>query len=77
MLATWQREGILERCGISLVPDLARTLKWEQDKDVLCAMAGYIPGAAEVRAHPEATRDIVAWWEALDRNHDWKIRTKG
>jgi hypothetical protein len=74
MLAAWQREGILERCGISLVPDLARTLKWEQDRDVLRAMAGYIPGAAEVRAHPEATRDIVARWEALGRNDDWLIR---
>jgi len=54
MLAAWQREGVLERCGISLLPDLARTLEWEWKDDVLWAMAGYIPGAVEVSAHPEA-----------------------
>jgi len=75
MLAAWQREGVLERCGIdreqlqelSLLPDLARTLESERNSYVLLAMAGYIPEAAEVRAHPEATRDIVARWEALSR----------
>jgi len=67
MLAAWQREGILERCGISLVPDLARTLEWERHDYVLRAMAGYIPGAVEVSAHPEAARAVVARWEALSR----------
>jgi len=82
MLATWQREGVLERCGIdreqlqelSLLPDLARTLEWEWDNDVLRAMAGYVPDLAEVRAHPEAMRAIIARWEALSRNYDWEIR---
>jgi hypothetical protein len=37
-------------------------------------MAGYIPGAAEVSAHPEAARAVVARWEALSRNDDWEIR---
>jgi len=82
MLATWQREGVLERCGIdreqlqelSLLPDLARTLEWERDGDVLQAMAGYVPDLAEVRAHPEAMRAIIARWEALSRNYDWEIR---
>jgi len=67
LLAAWQREGILERCGISLIPDLARTLEWEQNGEVLRAMAGYIPGAVEVSAHPEAARVVVARWEALSR----------
>jgi len=37
-------------------------------------MAGYIPGAAEVSAHPEAARAVIAHWEALSRNDDWEIR---
>jgi len=36
-------------------------------------MAGYIPDAVEVSAHPEAARAIVARWEALSRNDDWQI----
>jgi len=82
MLAAWQRESVLERGGIgrgrlqelSLLPDLARALKWEQHGEVLRAMAGYIPGAAEVSAYPEATRAVIARWEALSRNGDWRIR---
>ena len=81
MLAAWQREGILERSSRGrlpepprLLPDLARTLEWEQDREVLQAMVGYVPGAAEVRAHPKAVRNIVARWEALGRNDDWLIR---
>jgi len=88
MLAAWQREGVLERSGRGrlpagrgrlrepplLLPALARTLEWEQDRDVLQAMAGYIPGAVEVSAHPEAARAVVARWEALGRNDDWGIR---
>jgi len=82
MLAAWQRESVLERGGIgrgrlqelSLLPALARTLEWEQYGEVLRAMAGYIPGAAEVSAHSKAVRDIIARWEALSRNDDWRIR---
>jgi hypothetical protein len=82
MLVAWQQESVLERCGIgrgrlqelSLLPDLARKIEWEQDRDVLQAMAGYVPEAAEVSAHPEAVRDIVARWEALGRNNDGEIR---
>jgi len=82
MLAAWQRESVLERCGIdreqlqelSLLPDLARTLECEQEGVVLLAMAGYIPGAVEVSAHPEAARAVVDRWEALSRNDDWRIR---
>jgi len=82
MLAAWQREGVLEQCGIdreqlqelSLLPDLARTLEWERNNHVLRAMAGYIPGAAEVSAHPEAARAVVARWEALSRNGYWEFR---
>ena len=74
LLATWQREGVLERSGRGrlpepprLLPDLARALEWEWDDNVLLAMAGYVPGLAEVRAHPEAMRTIIARWEALSR----------
>jgi len=74
MLAAWQRESVLERCGISLVPDLARTLEWERNDYVLLMMAGYIPDAVEVSAHPEAARAVVARWKALSRNDDWLIR---
>jgi hypothetical protein len=74
MLAAWQREGILERGGISLVPDLARTLEWERRDYVLRAMAGYIPGAVEVSAHPEATRAVIARWEVLSRSDNGRIR---
>jgi len=82
MLAAWQRESVLERCGIdkeqlqklSLLPDLARALKWERDSDVLQAMAGYIPGAVEVSAHPEVARAVVAHWEALSRSDNGRIR---
>jgi hypothetical protein len=81
MLAAWQREGILERSGRGrlpepprLLPDLARALEWEQEGEVLQAMAGYVPGLAEVRAHPEAARAVVARWEALSRNGNWLIR---
>ena len=82
MLAAWQREGALGRCGIdreqlhelSLLPDLARTLEWERDGEVLRAMAGYIPDLAEVRAHPKAMRAVVARWEALSRNGNWLFR---
>jgi len=80
MLAAWQREGVLERSGRGrlpepplLLPDLARTLEWEGNDDVLLAMAGYIPGAAEVRAHPEAARAVVARWEALSRDGGWEF----
>jgi len=75
MLAAWQRESVLERSGRGrlpepprLLPDLARTLEWERDSDVLRAMAGYIPGAAEVSAHPEAARAVVAHWETRSRD---------
>jgi len=76
MLAAWQREGALGRCGIdreqlhelSLLPDLARTLEWERYSDVLLGMAGYVPGLAEVRAHPEAARAVVAHWETRSRD---------
>jgi len=40
----------------------------------LIAMAGYVPGLAEVRAHPEAMRAIIARWEALSRSDNWRIR---
>jgi len=81
MLAAWQREGVLGRSGRGrlpgrplLLPGLARTLEWEQDRDVLLAMAGYIPGAVDVSAHPEAARAVIARWEALGRNDDSQIR---
>ena len=88
MLAAWQREDILERSGRGQLPagrgrlpepplllsDLARALEWEQDRDVLLAMAGYVPVLAEVRAHPEAARAVIARWEALSLNDDWGIR---
>jgi len=81
MLAAWQREGVLERSGRGrlpepprLLPDLAQTLEWERNDDVLLAMAGYIPGAAEVSAHPKVARAVVARWEALSRNDSWGIR---
>jgi len=81
MLAAWQREGVLERSGRGrlpepplLLPDLARTLEWEQDRDVLQAMAGYVPEAADVSAHPEAARTVVARWEALSRSDNWRTR---
>jgi len=81
MLAAWQREGVLESSGRErlpepplLVPDLARTLEWEWKVEVLRAMAGYIPGAAEVSAHPKAARAVVARWEALSRNGYWGFR---
>jgi hypothetical protein len=87
MLAAWQREGVLERSGRGrlpgwgrlpepplLLPDLARTLEWEQNGDVLLAMMRYVPEAAEVSAHPEAARAVVARWEALSRNGNWRIR---
>jgi len=80
MLAAWQREGVLERSGRGRLPEpplllpLARALKWERDSDVLRAMAGYIPGAAEVSAYPEAARAVVAHWEALSRNGNWLFR---
>ena len=74
LLTAWQREGVLERSGRGrlpepprLLPDLARALEWEWDDNVLLAMAGYVPGLAEVRAHPEAMRTIIARWEALSR----------
>ena len=82
MLVAWQQESVLGRCGIgrgrlqelSLLPDLARTLKWERDRCVLRAMAGYVPDLAEVRAHPEAMRTIIARWEALSQSDNWLIR---
>jgi len=73
MLAAWQREGILERCGISLVPDLARALKWEQHGEVLLAMAGYVPRLAEVSTRPEAARAVVAHWETRSRDDYWEF----
>jgi hypothetical protein len=75
MLAAWQREGVLERGGISLVADMARTLEWERDRWVLLTMAGYIPGAVEVSAHPEAARAVVARWEVLSRSSYWETRS--
>jgi len=74
MLVAWQREDVLERCGGSLAPDLARALEWERYSDVLRAMAGYVPGLAEVRAHPKAVRAIIARWEALSQSNNWLIR---
>jgi len=74
MLAAWQREGALERCGGSLAPDLARALEWEGYGNVLIAMAGYVPGLAEVRARSEAMRAVVARWEVLSRSSYWETR---
>jgi hypothetical protein len=80
MLAAWKREGVPERSGRGrlpgrgrlrepplLLPVLARVLKWECNDDVLLAMAGYVPEAAEVSAHPKAARAVIAHWEALSR----------
>jgi len=73
--AFWNvRVGGGSRSRPLLLPDLARTLEWERNDYVLLAMAGYIPGAVEVSAHPEAARAVVARWEALSRNDDWRIR---
>jgi hypothetical protein len=80
MLVAWQREGRLERSGMGrlreppLLLPLARALEWEDDVDVLLAMMRYVPEAAEVSAHPEAARAVVARWEALSRNGFWTIR---
>jgi len=82
LLAAWQRESVLERCGIdgeqlqelSLLPDLARALECEEYSEILRAMAGYIPGAVEVSAHPEAMRAIIARWEALSRKANRQVR---
>ena len=74
ILTSWDREGLLARSGIDLGPELARTLEGEQDGEVLRAMAGYIPGAVEVSAHPEAMRAIIARWEALSQSDNWLIR---
>jgi len=81
MLAAWKREGVLERSGRGrlpepplLLPDLARTLEWEQNDDVLLAMMRYVPEAAEVSAYPEAARAVVARWEALSQSDNWLIR---
>jgi len=80
MLAAWQREGVLERSGRGRLPELplllplARALKWEENGDVLLAMMRYVPETAEVSAHPETARAIIARWEALSRNDDWRIR---
>jgi hypothetical protein len=81
MLAAWQRESVLERSGRGrlpepplLLPDLARTLEWERDGDVLQAMAGYVPDLAEVRAHPKAVRAVVVRWEALSRKANRQVR---
>jgi len=76
MLAAWQREGGIGRGQLqelSLLPDLARAL-WEEDGDVVRAMAGYIPEAAEVSAHPEAAREVIAHWEALSQSIYWEVR---
>jgi len=81
MLAAWQRESVLERSGRGRLPEppllllgLARTLKCEQDSSVLLAMAGYIPGAVEVSAHPEAARAVVARWQTLSQGDAWVAR---
>jgi len=81
MLVAWQREGVLERSGRGrlpepplLLPDLARALEWEGYGDILIAMAGYVPGLAEVRAHSEAMRAVVARWEVLSRRSYWETR---
>jgi len=80
MLAAWQRESIMEHSGRGRLPEpplllhLARTLEWERNDDVLLAMMRYVPEAAEVSAHPEAARAVVARWEALSRNGNGLIR---
>ena len=77
MLAAWQREGGIGRGQfqeLSLLPALARALEWEEEGDVLQAMAGYIPEAAEVSAHPEAARAVIAHWEALSWSIYWDVR---
>ena len=52
---------------LSPLPVLARVLKRERNDDVLLAMAGYVPEAAEVSAHRKAARAVIAHWEALSR----------
>ena len=79
MLAAWQMEGVLERSGRGRLPEpplllpLARALEWEDGGEVLLAMMRYVPEAAEVNAYPEAARVVVAHWEALSRNGNWRI----
>jgi len=81
MLAVWKREGVPEHFlgdsgqllnrgqlqKLSPLPVLARVLKRERNDDVLLAMAGYVPEAAEVSAHRKAARAVIAHWEALSR----------
>jgi hypothetical protein len=81
MLVSWQHEGIMERSSRGrlpelplLAPALARALEWEQNGDVLLSMAGWAPEQVEVAAHPKAVRAVVARWEDLSRNGNWRIR---
>jgi hypothetical protein len=88
MLVSWQREGIVEHSGVgmrrllnggrllkpSLLPDMARALEWERDSDVLLFMAGYVPGAAEVSAHPEAARGSRCPVANPQSGHTWRAR---
>ena len=88
MLAVWKREGVPEHFlgdsgqllnrgqlqKLSPLPVLARVLKRERNDDVLLAMAGYVPEAAEVSAHRKAARAVIAHWEALSWSIYWDVR---
>jgi hypothetical protein len=68
ILMTWQRAGVLERCGMNLAPLMKTALETETDDDVIRIMSWWVPSPTEVAAHPQTITSIADWWRDITRD---------
>jgi hypothetical protein len=68
ILLTWQRAGVLERCGMDLAPLMKTALETETDDDVIRIMSWWVPSPTEVAAHPQTMTSIADWWRDITRD---------
>ena len=68
ILMTWQRAGVLERCGMDLAPLMKTALETETDDDVIRIMSWWVPSPTEVAAHPQTMTSIADWWRDITRD---------
>ena len=68
ILMTWQRAGVLERCGMDLAPLMKTALETETDDDVIRIMSWWVPSPTEVAGHPQTMTSIADWWRDITRD---------
>jgi len=75
MLVTWDREGMLARCGLDPWPLLSAVLRHETNHRVLEPLVRWLPAAEPLAA----TRlcELAGLWQDLSGSTAWEIRQTG